>query len=1109
VYALRIAKAALLVSALFGTARAAEVTFRYAPFEGENVTSVSLRGSMNDWGETAMTRQADGTWSITIDLPAGEHTYKYFINGQWPKNMEADHDGEPLDPDADRYVDDTYGGQNAVRVLGAGEPKKARATSPAPPLEEGRARIRYHRPDASYAGWGLHVWEDAEESVTWGTPLAPKGEDDYGPYWDVRLRPGAARVGFIVHKGDQKDPGPDMFLSLAEQGREIWLVSGSDAIHTKRPDIDVLDLGDLSREKAHWVSANTIVWRSAGRPGETYALHYSPDAALVLTAAGVTGGETIPLAFDAADLEAGIREKFPHLGRRGFLRIAEADLPKVPDILKCRIAVSATGSDGKLRDATGIQIPGVLDDLFFYEGPLGVSWDAGVPTLRVWAPTARSVRLRLYASPRGGEPSRTLPMTPEKGVWSLAGAPDWKGLYYLYEVEVFAPATGRIEKNLVTDPYSRSLSMNSERSQIVDMNDPALEPEGWRSLAKPPLAGPEDIVLYELHVRDFSASDPTVPAAHRGTFLAFAGEGAGARHLRSLAEAGVTHVHLLPAFDIATIDENRSAWKDPGDLSAYPPDSEEQQKAVSSVRDADGYNWGYDPFHFGVPEGSYATDPDGPVRILEFRRMVQALAGMGLRVVMDVVYNHTNASGQDPRSVFDRIVPGYYHRLSADGTVEKSTCCANTASEHAMMERFIADDLAHWAVDYKVDGFRFDLMGHHLRRNIEKAAARLASLAPEKDGVDGSTIYVYGEGWNFGEVADNKRGVNATQMNMHGSGVGTFNDRMRDAVRGGSPFGDPRDQGFATGLFLDPNGFNSAGPSEKEKLLDAADRIRIGLAGNLKDYRFVAHDGRETRGGDYASVGYARDPRETINYVSAHDNHTLFDKIVFAAPPRSSMDDLIRMRNLAVSFVALGQGVPFFHAGDEILRSKSFDTDSYNSGDWFNRLDFSCGTNNFGAGLPPTEKNRDRWGLIRPLLARTDLRPGKAAIEGAGTDFRELLRIRRSSPLFRLRTGAEVAERVRFLNTGNGQVPGLVVMCLSDTTAGKEIDPAFRNVVVLFNGSKDAATYRNDAWRDARFELHPVQATGKDPVVRASRFDPKDGAFSVPGRTTAVFVERR
>src|SRR5262249_52707124 len=207
-----------------------------------------------------------------------------------------------------------------------------------------------------------------------------------------------------------------------------------------------------------------------------------------------------------------------------------------------------------------------------------------------------------------------------------------------------------------------------------------------------------------------------------------------------------------------------------GDLASFPPDSTAQQAAIAAVRERDGFNWGYDPWHYTAPEGSYATDPDGVARIRELREMVAALHRAGLRVVLDVVYNHTTAAGQDPRSVLDRIVPGYYHRLDENGAIATSSCCPNTASEHLMMEKLMVDSLVTWARAYKVDGFRFDLMGHHMKSNLLKVRDALSALTPDRDGVVGSEIYLYGEGWDFGEVAGNARGVNATQANLAGTG---------------------------------------------------------------------------------------------------------------------------------------------------------------------------------------------------------------------------------------------------------------------------------------------------------------------------------------------------
>ncbi len=592
--------------------------------------------------------------------------------------------------------------------------------------------------------------------------------------------------------------------------------------------------------------------------------------------------------------------------------------------------------------------------------------------------------------------------------------------------------------NLVTDPYSISLSMNSKRSQIVDLQDAELKPQGWDTLEKPALAAPEDIVLYELHIRDFSISDQTVPEEYRGTYKAFTVTNSdGMKHLTGLAKAGLTHIHLLPAFDIASVNEDKSTWRnvDEIQLAAYPPDSDEQSKAVSMITGTDGFNWGYDPLHYTTPEGSYATDPNGTTRIVEFREMVQALNQNGLRVVMDVVYNHTNASGQADNSVLDRVVPGYYHRLNSEGKVEKSTCCENTATEHAMMRRLMIDSVITWATEYKVDGFRFDLMGHHMLADMQAVRAALDSLTVEKDGVDGGSIYIYGEGWDFGEVANNAHGQNATQLNIAGTGIGVFNDRLRDAVRGGNPFDDPRLQGFATSLYFNVNDNEKRTPDvQLDKLNTYNDWIRLGLAGNLAGYEITRANDNVVPGNLvlYGKVpaGYTADPQENIVYASAHDNQTLFDAIQVKAPAEANLADRIRMNNLALSVVMFSQGVPFFHAGDDILRSKSLDSNSYDSGDWYNKLDWTYTSNNWGVGLPI--QGTGQWDIYKPLLADPNLAPAKADIESASAVFREYLSIRKASPLFRLQTADQIKKSISFLNSGTGQTPGLIVMRLND-----------------------------------------------------------------------------
>jgi pullulanase-type alpha-1,6-glucosidase len=868
--------------------------------------------------------------------------------------------------------------------------------------------------------------------------------------------------------------------------------------------------GNLTKLRAHWISADTLLWQAPATPGYTYALVYAEKAGLALTPQGISGGSEIPMKLLSAKPDVALLKAFPYLRDTAVFQLEATERATLLAALKGQVAVIARDSSGRVADATGVQIPGALDALFPYDGPLGVTVEAGTPTLRVWAPTAQDVTVLLYDESDNKFASKK-PMTFDEasGVWSLAGEPAWLGKYYLYQVKVFVPATGLIETNLVTDPYSFSLSMNSLRSQIVDLNDSTLAPQGWTDLAKPPLAAPEDSVIYELHVRDFSISDESVPADLRGTFKAFTVKDSnGMKHLAALAEAGLTHIHLLPAFDIASVNEDKSTWQtvDTAALGAEPGDSEAQSAAVNAIKDSDGFNWGYDPLHYTVPEGSYSTNPDGSTRITEFREMVQALNQTGLRVVMDVVYNHTNASGQSPNSVLDRIVPGYYHRLNLDGNVEKSTCCENTATEHDMMRKLMVDSIVTWATAYKVDGFRFDLMGHHMLADMLAVRSALDGLTLEKDGVDGKAIYLYGEGWDFGEVANGARGENATQLNIGGSGIGVFNDRLRDAVRGGGPFDDPRLQGFASGL-----GFtNNANETRKAeditlRLNEYIDWIKVGMAGNLASYKITRFDGKQVAGRlvsyNKAPTGYTEDPQENIIYVSAHDNETLFDAIQTKAPASASLAERIRMNNLALSTVMFSQGVPFFPAGDDLLRSKSLDHNSYNAGDWFNRLDWTYQTNNWAVGLPI--EGTDKWPIYQPLLADPALKPGQQDILDASAVFRELLAIRKSSPLFRLQTADQIKRLLTFPNSGPQALPGLIVMRLVDSD---NLDQAFSEVVVLFNAGPDAISFGDPALSGA-YVLHPVQQQSVDAVVKQAAF--AGGKFSVPGRTTAVFVIQR
>lgn len=1086
-------------------------------------------GCPGDWQPDCATTDlafdpVDLAYQATFSIPAGAWEYKAALNGTWDESYgrNGGNVGFAVDPgrpvkfyydDMTHFVADNAGGGGAII---ASVPGNFQSEIGCP---------GDWQPDC------LRSWlkdPDGDGVYTFSTRRIPPGNYEakaaINESWDENYGEGGVRDGANIPFNVTL---PGTLMTFAFNATTKVLTIGSEGGPR----------GNLALARAHWVSVDTIAW-NGGDPAGHFALHASADGALALTIDGVTGGEAIPLTVDPAGLPAEIKTRFPHLAAFTAIRVPADTLARVPELLRGQLAVSARTADGKPLDATSIQLPGVVDDLYAHDGPLGITWDGAVPTLRVWAPTARDVKFLLYADADPATEPTVVPMAFDQatGTWSVTGTPGWKHRYYQYEVSVYVRKTNRVEVNRVTDPYSLALSMNSRRSQVVDLNDPALQPPGWRGMKKPVLASLNDISLYELHVRDFSASDSSVRESERGTYLAFTRpQTNGMRHMRSLALAGLTHVHLLPSFDIASVNEDKSTWLQPeGDLASMAPDSDQQQAAVGAVRDRDAFNWGYDPFHFMVPEGSYASSPDGAQRIRDFRAMVLGLSQAGLRVVMDSVFNHTASSGQNENSVLDRIVPEYYHRYNLDGNIERSTCCENTATEHAMMGKLMIDALLVWTKAYQIDGFRFDLMGHHMKRNMLDALAAVRSLTPARDGVDGSKIYFYGEAWNFGEVADGARGENAIQRNMAGTGIGSFNDRLRDGARGGGPFSGLQEQGFLTGLFTDPNGTDQGSPDDQRaRLLLQTDWIRVGIAGGLRGFTFVDRNGNTVTGADVdyngQRAGYTDAPLEIINYISAHDNETLFDAIQFKAPDVAGVDERVRMNNLGVSLVGLSQGIPFFHAGDDLLRSKSLDRNSYNSGDWFNKLDFTYQTNNWGVGLPPAQDNQSNWPVMRPLLADPALKAGPSRIQRAREHFLETLAIRRSSHLFRLQTADEVSEKLRFHNTGTGQIPGLIVYSLSEgrgdawlmcgqagrsrsTSVRTHVKP-IRNplpdydaAVVLLNASPQPVIFTDAAFVGRTLLLHPIQASSSDARVRTSAFDGTSGTFSVPGRTAAVFV---
>ncbi|WP_240036347.1 pullulanase-type alpha-1,6-glucosidase [Aeromonas hydrophila] len=1001
-----------------------------------------------------------------------------------------------------------------------------------------------------FANYSLHLWNNDACSATaesglnagWDDKVnTPAAADGFGPSWVVPLSKLEGCINFIARNGDLANlTGSDMKVVFSDHpDRTVAIVAGKNEIFGSRAEAFTAAFG-VAGASAHLIDGNTLIWQG-GKDKPHVRLYYTESGTIKANAEGVFDFPYITLA--PTSLTAEQQAKYPHLkDAAAFALPAGKDLKP---LLKGELVAIGTDADGILQGATLVQSAGALDALYSEAATkltYGAVVEGGNVTFRLWAPTAKSVKLALFDGQHKPLGERTMTLDEASGSWSVQGGSELVGKFYRYDIQVYHPVSRKLESYQVTDPYSLSLAMNSEFSQVVDLNDPALKPEGWDSLKAPhSQQNPADITIYEAHVRDLTGNDDSTPAEHRGKFLGLTDtDTAPVKHLQTLAKSGVSHLHLLPVFDIATVNEDpakvANISDDFGKLCQVNPevqnskfagycssgqtieavlgdlqgsDSKENpqvQELYGYLRGVDSFNWGYDPYHYTTPEGSYATNAEGSQRILEFREMVKAIKqNIGMNVVMDVVYNHTNEAGLGPKSVLDKIVPWYYQRLNPEtGSVENSTCCSNTAPEHAMFAKLMDDSLVTWARDYKIDAFRFDLMGHHPKDQMVQALAAVKQVNPE--------MYFYGEGWNFGEVQDDKRFVQATQKHLAGTGIGSFSDRLRDAVRGGSPFdgGDTirKTQGFGNGALVDANEMDGV---DRVTALHQADLVRLGMAGNLKDFILTDKDGMPKKGSDIdyngQPAGYAQDPTEIQNYVDKHDNQTLFDNLIYKAPQGA---DLVRMQGVSLATAMLGQGIPFTHAGVELLRSKSMERDSYDSGDWYNRVDYTLADNNFDKGLPRKDKDGDNYPLIEKVLGK-HVKPSGADMATMVGFYQELAELRQSSRLLRLGSGAEVIKRVDFRNTGPDQEPGLIVMTVDDgINAGADLDPAIDGLVVMINATnapQSISDFRDG--NDQPIDLSGMVLSDKhravDSIATGAAYN--NGQLTLGAWSAAVFVK--
>ncbi len=556
-------------------------------------------------------------------------------------------------------------------------------------------------------------------------------------------------------------------------------------------------------------------------------------------------------------------------------------------------------------------------------------------TFRLFAPdNAKTVKLRIYKAGHKGRPERTVTMERTAAdTWTATVTGNLMGRFYTFD-------TGRGE---CAGIFAKAVGVNGQRAAIIDMDK--TDPAGWNDDRRPVVKSPADLVIYEMHHRDYSI-DASSGIANGGKFLALTDPKA----IAHLKELGVNAVHILPSFDYASVDETH----------------------LSTPQ----YNWGYDPVNYNVPDGSYSTDPYKPeTRIREFKQMVQALHKAGIRVILDVVYNHTfNIDGSN----FQRTYPDYFYRKTADGKYSDGSGCGNeTASERDMMRRFMVESVLYWIDEYHIDGFRFDLMGCH---DIETMNA----IRKAVDEVD-PTIFIYGEGWSAGSCAlpTEQLGLKANMKAM--PGIAAFSDELRDALRG--PFSDDTKGAFLAGK-----------PGEEES-------IKFGIAGAIE------HPQVDMSKVNYSTEAWASQPTQMISYVSCHDDMCLTDRLR-ASIPGITTDELIRLDMLAQTAVLTSQGVPFILSGEEMLRDKKGVHNSYNSPDSINRLDWN---------------NMERYPQVMDY-------------------YKNLTRLRRNHPAFRLGSADLVRRHLEFLPTQ----PGLVAFRLKDY-AGRD---DWRNIIVILNAAK-------------------------------------------------------
>ena len=957
------------------------------------------------------------------------------------------------------------------------------------------------REDKNYENWNLWLWEEGAD----GKQVDFTAEDEFGKIAVYQTSNNPEKIGFIVRKGEweEKDVDEDRFIEVEGDVTEIWVTSGEEEFAVKPPKgassydfaamekkrIETYDKKDALKINVHYysfdgsykdISAYSWPGEQAGGSypfvkeddfGGVYHIGYTDlkdiktagltfylangqeDAQMkreidltkaknnVLDVYTVQGNSEVwytkkeanktPQIVTAAFTEKTSKEIEFSLSKpidtsnekeAGTFKVTDQDGTEY-DIIKIWSETPGVETDATLimaepldlsktytlskkgYDSKAVSIGKAFsskefEEAFSYEGDdLGAVYTKEKTNFRVWAPTATQVRLNLYEAGSGDNLIQTVDMQKDsKGTWIYEAKGDLNGTYYTYSVTVDG------KTNEAVDLYARSTGVNGERGMILDLD--STNPSGFTGEKRPAFVNPTDAIIYELHVRDLS-SDKSSGIQNVGKFLEFTEKGTKnsngtATGLDHLIDLGVTHVQILPSFDYASVDESK-------------PDSGQ-------------FNWGYDPKNYNTPEGSYATNAeDGAVRVNEYKQMVQSLHQNNIRVIMDVVYNHTY---QTEESNFQKIVPNYYYRKNGEAFSNASGCGNETASERYMVRKYIVDSVVYWAKEYHVDGFRFDLMGIHDTETMNAVKEALNEVDP--------SIIVYGEGWTGGDsVLD--EADRAVKKNMYAvQGVAAFSDDIRDGMKG-NVF-DAKDTGFVSG---------------KE---DMEETIKYAVTGA------VEHEQVDATKNEKSDTFWAKAPTQTINYASCHDNLTLWDKLA-TSNADDSIEDRKKMNKLCSAIVFTAQGIPFFQAGEELLRSKpshteegAFDENSYCSPDSTNSIKWDT-----------KDENIDIYNYYKGLIA-----------------------FRKSHNALRMTTAEEVQKNLKFLTDLPKNVVGYTI---ENSPNGEVAD----SLMVIYNANKEDinVTLPEGSWN--------VYINGE--TAGCNVLETVEGSASVKGISAMVLVK--